>query len=355
MQSGRLISDPKQVDVAWLDDVLKRSGALSVGQVNGFDLTCSESVNASIARIHVDYESGSVGPQPRFLLLKICKNEAWFLRDSEFHYYTRDYVDLKDPPVPTCYDAASSYAGYHILMDDLSATHQPNASVTLKNGIGAADALADLHAHMWGPERLRAFGYALPDQRNIDRYIRHVEPGLSPMLAAVQGDIGVEWRKALGDVFANHPAKLAERSRDPVGFTIVHGDPNPGNILTPRDGTGRVFLVDRQPFRWSLTTWLAVSDIAYMMVHWWDSNARRTLEDSVLREYHRRIVQHGITDYDWVQLVHDYRLCAVQSLYVPIMRCVLKESREKMKWVWFPQLQKAMTAFFDLRCSELWR
>jgi len=98
-----------------------------------------------------------------------------------------------------------------------------------------------------------------------------------------------------------------------------------------------------------------VSDIAYMMVHWWDSDARRTLEDSVLREYHRRLVEHGITDYDWVQLVQDYRLCAVQSLYVPTMRCVLKESREKMKWVWLPQLQKAMTAFFDLRCSELWR
>ena len=80
MQSSRLISDSKEVDAAWLYDVLKRSGALGVGQVNAFDLTCSESVNASIARIHVDYESGSVGTKPRFLLLKICKNEAWFLR-----------------------------------------------------------------------------------------------------------------------------------------------------------------------------------------------------------------------------------------------------------------------------------
>jgi hypothetical protein len=274
VQSERLISDSKQVDVAWVDEVLKRSGALGVGRVQGFDLTCSESVNASIARIHVDYETGSVGRQPRFLLLKICKNVARFLRDSEVHYYARDYVDLKNPPVPTCYDAASSLAGYHILMDDLSATHQSNASVTLKNGIGAADALADLHAHMWGPERLLAFGYALPDQRNIDRYIRHIEPGLSPMLEAARGDINSEWQKALYDVFENHPAKMAERSRHPVGFTVVHGDPNPGNILTPREGAGRVYLVDRQPFRWSLATWLAVSDIAYMMVHWWDTNAR---------------------------------------------------------------------------------
>jgi thiamine kinase-like enzyme len=354
MQSERVISDTRQVDVAWLNEVLKRSGALAVGRVQGFDLARSESVNASIARIRVDYESGSVGTQPRFLLLKICKNEPWFLKDSEVYYYARDYVDLKNPPVPTCYNAASSVAGYHILMDDLSSTHQANASVTLSNGIRAAEALADLHAHLWDPRRLSAFGYAVPDQRNIDRYIRHVEPGLLPMLEAVRGDISIEWQKALYDVFANHPAKMAERARLPVGFTVVHGDPNPGNILTPRDATGRVYLVDRQPFRWSLTTWLAVSDIAYMMVHWWDINDRRSLEDSVLREYHRHLVQRGVTDYNWVQLVHDYRLCAVQSLYVPILRCVLKESCEKMKWVWWPQLQKAMTAFFDLRCSELW-
>jgi len=240
-------------------------------------------------------------------------------------------------------------------MDDLSATHQANASVTLQNGIGAANALADLHAHLWSPERLRPFGYALPDRGNIDRYIRHIEPGLSPMLEAAKGEISSEWQKALYDVFENHPAKMVERLRYPVGFSVVHGDPNQGNILTPREGTGRVYLVDRQPFRWSLTTWLAVSDIAYMMVHWWDSHVRRTLEDSVLREYHRRLFQRGISDYDWVQLVCDYRLCAVQSLYVPILRCVLKESRDKMRWVWWPQLQKAMTAFFDLRCSELWR
>ena len=33
---------------------------------------------------------------------------------------------------------------------------------------------------------------------------------------------------------------------------------------------------------------------------------------------------------------------------------VLLEDRTRMRWLWEQQLQKAMTAFFDLRCAELW-
>jgi hypothetical protein len=36
MTSERLISDSKQVEVVWLDEVLKRSGALGVSRVQGF-------------------------------------------------------------------------------------------------------------------------------------------------------------------------------------------------------------------------------------------------------------------------------------------------------------------------------
>ena len=148
---------------------------------------------------------------------------------------------------------------------------------------------------------------------------------------------------------------MLDRTKRPEGFTLVHGDVNPGNILSPLEGDRPVYLIDRQPFDWSLTTWLGVSDLSYMMVHWWDPERRRELEMPVLREYHASLRRRGVCGYGWDELLRDYRLCAVQSLYVATEWCVKEEDRARMKWVWLPQLRKSMAAFFDLHCDELWR
>jgi hypothetical protein len=116
-----------------------------------------------------------------------------------------------------------------------------------------------------------------------------------------------------------------------------------------------VYLVDRQPFHWSLTAWLGVSDLAYAIVHWWDTPLRHELELPVLREYHATLMHNGVHDYGWDQLWYDYRLCAVQSLYVASEWCLLESDRKNLRWVWFPQLEKSMAAFTDLSCAGLWR
>jgi hypothetical protein len=268
----------------------------------------------------------------------------------------RDYVDLLDAPIPRCYDAQFSAAprAYHILMEDLSATHTNTweRPPTLEYGCAVAEALAALHARWWGAERLRAHG-GMPGQPEIERYIGHTRQGLEPMIDALGETLDPAWRQALLDIFANHPARMVERTRDSSGFTLVHGDVNPGNILAPHDAPGPVYLVDRQPFDWSLTTWLGASDLAYMIVHRWERELRRAWELPILRHYHEQLTRRGIVDYSWEQLVYDYRLAAVQSVYVAVEWCVLEEDRTRMRWLWEQQLHKAMTAFFDLRCAEL--
>lgn len=110
-----------------------------------------------------------------------------------------------------------------------------------------------------------------------------------------------------------------------------------------------------QPFDWSLTTWLGVSDLSYMMAHWWESDRRRELELPVLRHYHESLLSRGVSGYGWEALLSDYRLCVVQSIYVATEWCVVEEDRAKMKWVWLPQLRKAMATYFDHCCDRLWR
>jgi hypothetical protein len=348
-----------QVNAEWLNRVLTRSRSLASGQVAGFTVEPRENTCSRSARIRLQYEMGSTGSLPASLFLKICAGGSYDFGPSEVHYYARDYTSLADAPIPRCYDARYSVEprAYHLLMEDLSDTHRSNFQVSPTEAYGraVADALAALHAYRWATGPPRGAELDIPGAAEIERRLAAIWPGREPMLECAAGEIDTAWSTALFEIFANHPPRMLERTRRPEGFTGVHGDLNPGNILSPINGDRPVYLIDRQPFDWSLTTWLGVSDLSYMMVHWWETELRRELEIPVLRAYHEGIRRRGVTGYGWEELLVDYRLCAVQSVYVATEWCVKEEDRERMKWVWLPQLRKSMTAYFDLRCTELWR
>jgi len=145
-----VITDPQQISAAWLTEVLGRSGALHAGQVRDMTAEAEGSVNAQIVRIRPSYDDQAEGELPAALLLKICAGGDSF-GPSEVDYYARDYAGLPDAPIPRCYDAqlSAERQAYHILMDDLSATHRSahRTKPTLAYGRAVAEALAALHAH----------------------------------------------------------------------------------------------------------------------------------------------------------------------------------------------------------------
>jgi thiamine kinase-like enzyme len=357
-KQSTVITDVSQINLDWLDHALRRSGALISGRVRDFSVSVEGSTNACVAKLHVAYDEQATGKLPARLFLKLCSQSNEFVPDSEVNYFLRDYVGLVDAAIPTCYDA--SYDGdagiYHILMDDLSTSHRSywGMTPTLAHGVAMAQTLARLHAYRWGEERFAAVEGRIPSRSQIERYVAVAQEGVAPLLAAPNADLEPAWPDALRAVFEHHPQAMIKRTQNPVGFTLVHGDVNPGNILVPISGEGTIYLIDRQPFEWSLTTWLGVSDLAYMMVLWWETELRRSLEWPVLRAYHAGLQQQGVTDYAWEQLVDDYRLCALQGVYVATDWCSDEKNRTEKKWIWWPKLQRSMAAFFDLGCAELW-
>ena len=146
-----------------------------------------------------------------------------------------------------------------------------------------------------------------------------------------------------------------DRTGDSNGFALVHGDVNPTNILAPIEGDRPFYLIDRQPFDWSLKAWLGVSDIAYMIVHRWEMATRRRIELPILERYHRHLELHGVEGYRWRRLLMDCKLAAVQSVYVATEWCRREEERVSFRWLWLPMLKRSMSAYFDLGCDQLWR
>lgn len=351
-----LISHLTQVTPAWLTHVLTHSGALTQGAVAALDRESGAGNWSANARLTVRYTAEAQGALPQRLFLKLVNADLddEFFGASEVTYYTRDYVGVADAPLIRCYDAAYSEAQrrYHLLLDDVTLTHVPAATKapTLNYGLALAEGLAVLHARWWGAERV---GALMHNAEHIQRFVNIAAPGVEHILPRFAADLQPHGPEMVRALYAKHPQKLIARAQDANGLTLIHGDVGHNNILVPRDGERPLYLIDRQPFDWSLTTWLGVYDLAYAMVLDWDSEARRQWERPVLQHYHATLLQRGVKNYAWEQLWEDYRLCVAMGVYIATEYCRGGVNERALR-SWLPKLQRSLTACDELECAALW-
>ncbi len=345
-----LVTDVAQLTSGRLTEILYDQGTLTAGAVCGVELSLVDGTNARLARLGLSYSPETEGERPASLLLKLCAAGAMFRADAEVNYYS-DFAGIPESPLPRCYDSAFDLPSsqYHLLLEDLTESHRANWDVapTAAHGRAVADAVAVLHSRTWGAAPLAGLGLRLPTAADAERFLAVVMPGAEPMVLAAAEDITDADRALLVEFAAAHSAALSARIADPAGFAFVHGDLNPGNILSPRESGGRTYLIDHQPFRWSPRSWLAVSDMACMMVLWWDTEARREFELDVLRHYQEALLSHGVADYPWEQLLADYRLSIIHCLAVPWQWCLREPERTERRWIWLPKLQRTLAALRD--------
>jgi hypothetical protein len=295
-----------------------------------------------------------MGEKPTKLFFKLCDPGPGTFGDAEIVYYAIVAAERSDPPLPRCYHYAyhKEQGKYHLLLEDLSDTHAPDIKPTWKLATSIIVSIAQLHASWWNHPKLSLVG-EFPNKSKLEKYVSFAAAGLAPMLDDVGADLPQEQLDLIHNIFDRHCQKMIERAGNGKDLTFIHGDLNPGNILSPIGAMTRTYLVDRQPFDWSLTVWLGVSDLTYMMVHWWDTEMRREWERPLLENYHQQLTGLGIRDYTFNQLWDDYRLCAMQSLYVATGWCIDPIERKEFKWLWGSQLKKTMMACLDLKCLEL--
>jgi hypothetical protein len=130
-----MISDISQITTEWLAAVLEKP-------VTQFEATGEQSAWSQQVPIRVSFADGT----EQALRLKICLGETF--GRSEVDYYRADYVGLTDAPLVRCYDAQyEAGMGYHVLLDDLSATHHNRFDVTptREYGLAVTQALGRLH------------------------------------------------------------------------------------------------------------------------------------------------------------------------------------------------------------------
>jgi hypothetical protein len=357
--SRKVITHLDQLSRKWLTDVLSEGRALTRGSVAAFSVETGHGNWSTHASLDVRYADGSRGILPQRLFLKLVNTdlEDEFFGPSEVAYYTRDYVDVPDAPLIRCYDAVFSAEKrrYHILLDDLSETHVEAIEKvpTLDYGLALAEGLAVMHARWWGAGRLAEAGAPIHSARHIRRFVDIAEPGVAHILGRFSAQLKPHWPDLIRALYAKHPQRMIERAQDATGFTLIHGDVGHSNILVPRNADRPIYIIDRQPFNWSLTTWLGVYDLAYAIVLDWDVQLRRRLEIPLLQRYREQLVENGVTGYPWERLFDDYRLSVAMGVHIATEYC-RGGVNERLIPFWLPKLQRSLVACDDLACSELW-
>ncbi len=358
---GRVITSPEQVTAAWLTKALKKNGALTGGRVVSFSAETGGGSWSRHARLALRYSPEASGEQPVHLFLKLVDTDTGggeFFLPAEVTTYTRDYLDVPDAPLLRCYDAAYDAAihRYHLLLEDVTETHTDARDVvpTLDFGLALAEGLAALHARYWGAAGLAGLGAAIHDPAHIRRFGDIGRPGIEPVNIYFAADLEPHWPALIEEIFDHLPGRLVRRAGDDSGFTLIHCDPNPGNIMVPRAGIRPLYLIDCQPFDWSLIHWLAAYDLAYLMVLYWEPDIRRSLEQPLLHRYLAELERRGVSGYSHEQLFDDYRLCA--ALCVTVAVEYLRGGGQP-QWPEFNRglLRRSLTACEDLDCWELWK
>lgn len=319
MPTPPVICDPSEVSATWLGRVLGQ-------HVEDFGIAPGHGTWSRQFTISARLADGST----RALRLKICLGNDF--GRSEADYYLRDYVDMDHAPLVRCFDAQHCPGvGYHLLLDDLAASHtdRRDREPTLAYGLAVAEALGRLHRHHWC--KLPA-----PAGQTLDRYFDEIRPGLGPLEAATD--------RSLQARFDRHERAFRLRWARPEGMALLHGDLNPTNILTPNGADAPVYFLDRQPFHWSLTYGVAVSDLACFLIPWWPEHMRQACEAAVLRRWYDAL---DVPAYTWQEAQADWRLSVEQCLHIPIEWCSREDTRERMRWLWqmqFSRVQNALSA-----------
>lgn len=354
MVNDAVITSLDQVTPAWLTLALAKSGALTYGAVKSVESARGQGNWSSSAHLLVKYTHHARGLLPERLFLKMVETDLGdgeAFGDSEVTYYLSDYMGVQNAPLLRCYAGVYSHAlkRYHLLLDDVSQTHVEAAgkAPTLEYGLTLAEGLAILHAHWWGADRLAEAGAPVHDAWHIQRFVDIARPGMRHILGQFSSELKPHWPEMMQNLYEHHPHAMIQRAQDSNGFTLIHGDVGEHNILVPYQGYRPIYLIDRQPFNWSLTTWLGVYDLAYVMVLDWEPENRRRFEIPVLRHYHQNLLQNGVADYSWERLYNDYRLCAAMGVYIATEYCRGGVNQDLVP-VWLPMLQRALTACDDL-------
>jgi tetratricopeptide (TPR) repeat protein len=355
---AEMSSDPgvlttiEEATPAWLTRVLRQGGWLPTGIVRslGVERVHEEQLHTLGYFLRAEYDADAPPTAPGRLFLKLPRpggDRARAVRRGmpEVRMYRALAADQGELPIIPCYDAAydPELGSYHLLLADLSATHEQPASfrtIAHRYVEETANALARFHAHWWAHPALGRDIGELPDAMAAAAACARLRDGF-PEFATLLGDrLSDEDRGIYERVLAALPAL---RSRP--WQTMLHGDAHFWNFLYPRaPQAGQTCIIDWHTYRLGR----GASDLAYTIVLRYPARTPENERDLV-RRYHEQLCARGVAGYSWADCWEDYRRAAAEWVLASLYWW--QDGLPEDFWSMF--IEPPLRAYRDLACDDI--
>ena len=361
MTCAAIPTSPEELSPAWITAALRQSGTINgtpVRAISVEQLGEGHGFMGQVVRLRLEYD-GEDPSAPKTVVAKfpsVTKESRQIAR--AFRLYEREldfYARLSgDAPVeaPACYFQAIDRGSqrFVVLLEDLGALQRGDqiAGSTAEQTLSALTSIARLHAKYWG----RVDGGSLDwvaDNRDADvaKLVAHTyNQSLRPTFEAFPEAFTSETR-AIAEALGPRLEKMLTGSSD-CPRTLVHGDFRADNLLYRDDGS--VVVLDWQ----IVCRGEGAFDVGYHMSQSVAPDVRRAIEQRALRQYHRTLVENGVSGYSFSDFWDDYREAILVALLYPVCVCgSLDVSHERGRALGRMMLERAFTAIVDSNAIEM--
>lgn len=342
----------RDVDAAWMSDVLRAAGQLKDGAVTDVSFApCGPGQLADSYRFELTYSPEGAGPATvvgKFAsedpTSRAFGQETGFYR-SEVRFY-ESVAQRLSVAVPTPIYAAlhENETDFVVLLDDLAPARVVDQLVgaTPDEAAIVVEQAAVLHAGSWYDKELAR----VPWLRSIvDAFLGATDQ--FPAISAL-------FREQFGDLVPEHDLAEAAKLNDYVEDwkrvlveprCLWHSDFRVDNMLfDAKDGAIPVAILDWQTVGMGVGT----IDLAYFLGGSLTTEDRRTHERDLVQHYHAALVAHGVEGYSFEDCWADYRVLAIEGLQTGLFGAIRVKRTERGDEMWRVWIERHAAQTRDL-------
>ncbi len=308
-----------ELTVNWLQEALTphTNGAL----LNSFEaniIGVGEGFMGQLARIRLGWtEPDSDAPASLIAKFAATKPETremareQNLYEREIGFY-RDIGHNAGVSVPTCYygEYVADTNQFVLLIEDL-APSEPSDQVAGSDRQTSREVIeqfARLHARWWNNPELENYDWAkwILNEMPMEEALTRINASIEDAERTGRFDAYPEMKRLMPML----PPLFRMKPAPPYPFSLAHGDLRSDNIICPTSEGGRFAIID-----WQLAgKGDPVNDIVRWLVQSITIEERRATEQELLKLYHSRLIEHGVTGYSYKAFINNYKINLVVVL-----------------------------------------